>query len=168
MEKMSIKQIKTKAIEMQVDISWAIECKKIYINQIINELKTSITEDIAFINKCLFSLGRALTLQRIEKQKKEIEKIKNYLHYLEIPFSEKITNQDIENAKNYPIRKLLPHSVKKNMTRCPFHNDKHPSMGIKYNKVRCFACNKTWDSIALVMQLKKTNFVDAIKYLRRI
>jgi len=166
MDQPSRERIENKAREMEVDISWAIEAKKLFTRQEINNLNVFIKEDIAFLSDCKSSLDRALILQRIEKQRKEIKRIQSYLYYLANPHFKKITDYDIEQARSYPIEKLLPYPVRKNITRCPFHKDNHPSMSTKDNFALCFTCNKSWDTIALIMELQKIDFVGAIKYLR--
>ncbi len=76
-----------------------------------------------------------------------------------------ITDEMVEHVRAYPIEELLPNPVKHNKTSCPFHDDQNPSMGIKNNYAHCFACNKTWDTIALVRELHSLNFVESVKYL---
>lgn len=161
-----LKQIEEKAREMEVDISWAIERKKTYTRQVLNGLNAEVDKDVAFISECKSALDRTLTIQRIDRQKKEIDGMQKYLSYLDNPNTGEISDYDIGQAKMYPIEKLLPNPIKNNMTRCPFHEDKNPSMSIKNNKVRCFACNQTWDTIAVVMELQGINFVNAVKFLR--
>ena len=77
----------------------------------------------------------------------------------------RITNNMIQRAREQPIEELLPHPVKKKMTNCFNHQDKHPSMGIKNNKAHCFVCDKTWDTIAVVQEIKGFVFSDAVRFL---
>lgn len=48
---------------------------------------------------------------------------------------------------------------------CAFHADRHPSASIKNGRIRCFACNESWNAIDLVMKAHQVNFVDALKHL---
>ena len=52
---------------------------------------------------------------------------------------------------------------------CPFHSDKHPSMTIKGDLIRCWSCmGKSMNVIDFVMQYEGVNFLDAIKRLADI
>lgn len=50
---------------------------------------------------------------------------------------------------------------------CPFHDDSAPSfhLNAKKNAAFCNPCGKSWDPIALVMDMRKCTFVDAVKEL---
>src|SRR5208337_5680619 len=49
--------------------------------------------------------------------------------------------------------------------RCPFHDDKNPSLTIDSRKGRwrCFGCGEYGDAAKLVMKLNGVGFVDAIR-----
>jgi len=73
-----------------------------------------------------------------------------------------INKETIAQAKAYPISGLLPYTITHNMTRCPFHEDRHPSATVKGNFFWCFVCNVGFDSIGLVMKLNGLTFKEAI------
>ena len=54
--------------------------------------------------------------------------------------------------------------------RCPFHDDRRPSMDLRDNKGRAFCspCARSWDSIALVRELRGCTFADAVRYLLEV
>ncbi len=66
-------------------------------------------------------------------------------------------------AREYPIESLI--EVKRGMALCPFHDDHHPSMSIKNNRARCFACGWTGDSIAVYQKLHGASFIETVKAL---
>lgn len=75
-----------------------------------------------------------------------------------------ITDDMIEQARNYPFEEL--HLFKRNMAICPFHNDRNPSMSLKNNRVRCWACmDKSMDTIEFVMKKDGLSFRDAVRKL---
>ena len=78
----------------------------------------------------------------------------------------KIGDEDIEKARQYPIQSILGIKRKGNIS-CPFHNDKHPSASIKNNKLHCFTCNQTWDTIDIIQKKEGLGFIEAVKYLIR-
>ncbi len=59
----------------------------------------------------------------------------------------------IEVAKKYGIE------VKKNMAKCPFHNDKNPSLSLSLEKntFNCFGCGEKGDIITFYKKLREVN-----------
>ena len=53
--------------------------------------------------------------------------------------------------------------------RCPFHQDKNPSLGIEPSrkKWKCFGCGERGDAVDLVMKLRSCTFPQAIGFLRQ-
>ena len=52
---------------------------------------------------------------------------------------------------------------------CPFHSDKHlGSCVIRKNRIQCFACNKTADTIELVRHVRNYTFIEACNYIADI
>lgn len=76
-----------------------------------------------------------------------------------------INRETIARAKAYPIGDLLPEPPRKYMAKCPFHADSSPSGYIKGNFLYCFSCQKGWDTIELLMDLKGLTFRDAVMEL---
>jgi len=73
-----------------------------------------------------------------------------------------------EIKQKLPILKVLNYygltPDKNNMLRCPFHNDKTPSMKIypETNTYHCFGCGKTGDQIQFIQDYKKITKHQAI------
>ena len=78
--------------------------------------------------------------------------------------SSKITSEMIEQARAYPIQNLI--DVKRGKARCPFHEDRNPSLGIKYNRYFCFSCGAKGNVIDLLMNRDNLSFIDAVKALQ--
>jgi len=85
-----------------------------------------------------------------------------------------ITEEDIQRAKSVPIENIINTPLRKMggklMTRCPFHDDKHPSFYIypETNSCWCFSCGQGGDSISFVMSFYGLNFLDAVRRLNGI
>lgn len=76
-----------------------------------------------------------------------------------------ITFEMKQAAKEYPFTNL--HQFKYGKCVCPFHADNDPSMKLyPDNTVHCFSCNKSWDTIAFVMDLEGLSYYEAIKRLQ--
>lgn len=74
-----------------------------------------------------------------------------------------VSKETITAARSYPFGKLL--AFKGRMTRCPFHDDRHPSMALYGNRVRCFVCNRSWDTIEFLMERDGLSFRSAVRHL---
>jgi hypothetical protein len=77
-----------------------------------------------------------------------------------------IPRDSIIQAKSIDFHRLV--DFHNNYCRCPFHNDTNPSMVLRHNRVRCFSCNKSWDTIQFVMDKDGLSFPQAVKYLLEI
>jgi hypothetical protein len=76
-----------------------------------------------------------------------------------------ITDEIIQQAKEHPFTELL--EFRHNTTSCPFHGDKTPSMHFyeKDNRVHCFSCHRSFDTIGFVMERDGYSFIEAVKFL---
>lgn len=56
------------------------------------------------------------------------------------------------------------------MVKCPFHDDKHASMGVnrEHGGYKCHACGASGDAIGFYMQWHSVSFIDACRALRLI
>jgi hypothetical protein len=80
--------------------------------------------------------------------------------------NDRITDEMIERAKMFPFTEL--YQFKRNMARCPFHDDKTPSFALmKDNRARCFgACGRSWDTIDFIMLKEGKSFPEAVRSLQ--
>jgi len=75
-------------------------------------------------------------------------------------------NLNVERAKEFPIDELI--EFRKNIGKCLWCDDCDGDDLYYYrktNRVYCFACNKSADSIDVCMKLTGFSFVDAVKKL---
>jgi hypothetical protein len=78
-----------------------------------------------------------------------------------------VSEDEIKRAKEYPVTSLI--TFKRNMTVCPFHREKTPSLYYyaKSNTCRCFgACQKSFDSIEVYRRFNNCSFVEAVRKLQ--
>lgn len=56
------------------------------------------------------------------------------------------------------------------MVKCPFHDDKHASMGVnrEHGGFKCHACGASGDAVGFYMQWHSVSFIDACRALRLI
>lgn len=74
----------------------------------------------------------------------------------------------LQELRNQPIEEVaerLGIEVKRHRCLCPFHDDHHPSAAFKGNRMRCFSCGASADTIALVEQVKGLGFKEACEWL---
>ncbi len=80
-----------------------------------------------------------------------------------------ISEETIENARQVPLDTLIQFN-KAGFATCLWHTEKHASMKywVKENKVKCFGCGKSADSIEVVRHLYDYDFKNAVNYLNGI
>lgn len=107
-------------------------------------------------------------LQDVKKISDEINSISKELRYSESPqTTDKITDEMIAKAKDYPIEKIIEFDrAGKAIAFC--HPDKTPSLSWfkKANKAHCFPCGKSFDTIGVLMERDKLTFHEAVKRLQ--
>lgn len=72
---------------------------------------------------------------------------------------------DVAKAKAVPIETLYQFVKKGKVVSCPFHEDKHPSASIRYNRLVCFQCGFKGDGIAFMMELNNVGFKEAVRLI---
>lgn len=77
-----------------------------------------------------------------------------------------VSFNEIERAKIYPIEDFM--DFNHNGTHCVFHTEKTASMHYyrSSNRVHCFGCNKSADSIDVYMAINNCDFITAVKALQ--
>lgn len=74
-----------------------------------------------------------------------------------------VTDREVEAARLYPIARLV--KVKQNTTTCLWHADTHPSMHVYKDHAYCFVCQKRADAIDFMRELRRCDFVGAVRIL---
>ncbi|ODS33186.1 MAG: DNA primase [Candidatus Scalindua rubra] len=161
-------QIKKDAESMCVELDWAIERRRTYLDNQIGHCKGKKKELFTYlansnelegelIIKGLNDWDKIIENYEIEKSLLKPNKNKN---------SNGITDEMIEKAKQYPIENLLPNPARRNMTNCVAHSpDKNPSMSIKNNYAYCFSCGFKGSVIDVAMKLNGTDFKSTVREL---
>ena len=99
----------------------------------------------------------------LEKQSKTLTKLEKSAKILSMKSNGGVSDQDKLRAKDYPIEDLFEGKTKG--IRCFAHDDHRPSASIRYNRLRCFVCNRSWDSIQVLIERDGYTFSDAVKRL---
>lgn len=107
-------------------------------------------------------------LKRLEELTNERIMITNTIRLLSSDSKE--FEESIARAKTYPIEDLLDTPIKqmgsKKWARCPFHEDKKPSLMIdSKNTCHCFSCGFNGDSIEVAQKLLNLPFKEALRRL---
>lgn len=99
-----------------------------------------------------------------EKFKPTIRSITAFLS----PYTkDKITQVDIDRAKEHPIENIFPNPIRRKMAICPFHAEKTPSCEIrKNNTFICYGCGEHGDTIDLYQKLNNVSFLEAVTKLK--
>jgi hypothetical protein len=93
----------------------------------------------------------------------ELMSISRAEHSHDKPANLPVTEEQIEEARNFPIDKLI--SFVKGKIACPFHDDKNPSAyhGTRTNRLICPVCNKTWSALDILIKRDGMSFYGALK-----
>ena len=161
----TIEKIRSRAIDFNVDVDWAIHKKKEYIAdqlKIMADQKKLLGKHL--INPRLNKVERELIFLSLDDIKKLEKDLTQYSYLLGSKMKDfKITDEMIRAAKEYPIEKLV--EVHKGKALCINHKDTNPSMDCRKNFAHCYVCDESWDTIDIVMRLQGKPFNEAVRYL---
>ncbi|MBI5678887.1 MAG: hypothetical protein HZC52_10475 [Planctomycetes bacterium] len=153
------------ANEFGVDVQWAVLRRKEYLNQMIAELKNDQQSALlAFSGNN--ELNRFLLLDSMRFLDKEIKKCESELNFKNSRNGNRITQNDIERVRQYPLENLLQ-NIRNNKTNCisGSHTDSRPSMDVRNNFAYCYSCGWHGDAISVYMKINSVDFVTAVKAL---
>ena len=77
----------------------------------------------------------------------------------------RITDQDVEKARAYPLEQLLGEQVVRGYVACPFHQDTKRHMLVKNVYGWCFSCGEWTDAIKWVQHVNQVYFLTAVRQL---
>lgn len=108
-----------------------------------------------------YETKRLILLERIKSANNEDEKRERLVHYkLFTGKMDSLTPQQIERARNYPLKDLL--QTNKTITNCPFHDDRTASLNIKKNFYHCHGCGANGDTIRFLQERDGLSFREAV------
>jgi len=161
----TIEQIRSKAIDFNMPIDWAIHKKKEYVKERLQGIEAQKRILSKYLIKpTLNKAERELIFLALTDIKKWESDLLRYHKLLNSKYREnKITDDMIRIAKEYPIEKLV--DVQKGKSLCINHKDTNPSMDCRKNFAHCYVCDETWDTIDIVMKTQGMEFGEAVRYL---
>jgi hypothetical protein len=77
----------------------------------------------------------------------------------------RLTEDMIATAKKFPIEQLIEVN-RAGFAKCLWHTDTRPSMFCKKNFCHCFVCQKSADTIEIVMEKEGLSFKDSVMRLQ--
>lgn len=73
-----------------------------------------------------------------------------------------MTKEDIKEQVNMTdVLREYGIEVNRGMCKCPFHDDRKPSMKVYRDGVTCFTCGKSWDVFSFIQQRDNCDFKTA-------
>ena len=160
---------------------WGPRVKKYYQNEILfktEELRDRKACRIIDIKTNKYPWRDELILEaaerdivRIQKELRhaqwKLDEIKELLNPTvgELQNKTSITDSMIERARQYPLDRLIDIN-RAGFARCIWHTDTHPSMFCKKNFAHCFSCNKSGDTIKVLMDRDGLTFREAVMRLQ--
>jgi len=160
---MTFGQIRRTAEEMGVNVQHAVWCRLRYLRQRMIEAADDLefwssldcpTAPVYFdrtMDEFITMAKEARTLTMSAKNPQREQECKD-----------RITDEQIEVARQYPVTQLIDFQRGKSRAWC--HEDRNPSLypATRINKAVCPVCGKYFNSIDIVMELEGLNFVDAV------
>ena len=153
----------------ETDPVWVFERRKEYLKGLMTDLivdwwyERQLHSEYVAEGKMLEDI---ITQEKMRSIIKQIVKYQNEIYYRRKSMSGEqlgVTADEIRQAKEHPFEELLP--VVRGKVSCPFHDDKTPSASVKNNKLHCFVCNRTWDTIDFWMELNGRSFSESVRSL---
>lgn len=149
---------------------WSVEKKRL-IGIAKKALRESMSKNALEIRLAV----QVFVMPRINAAEKHIARLQRQTwHFSGRPVTGRITEADIQRAREVPIASLLSSSVRQSgktiTAKCPLHNDRSPSFVIypETNSCWCFGCQQGGDSISFTRLLLNLTFVEAVRYLQKI
>lgn len=117
------------------------------------------------IELCLQDNSDIALLWAIEALEEKCQLIKHAYYEVAPKANNNITDEMIEQARNFPIEQLIEFHNGKAYAFC--HEDKNPSLSLwkKNNNCRCFVCGQSFSPIDIKMKRDFMPFKDAVRYL---
>lgn len=109
----------------------------------------------------IYEMRRSILVERLKNAKTEKEKQERLINFkLFTNKLDTLTRQQIDNARAYSLKDLL--GTNKNITNCPFHDDRTASFNIKNNFYHCHGCGVSGDTIDFLMERDGLSFREAV------
>jgi len=157
------RDIKRVAELFDFPIHLALNCRRKYLDHVISEYREygkRVGLGTEFVCKVMVDIVRE-EIKALDKD------FKSYLSFSKIRKFEDITDEMIQEARDYPVNSLI--NFGNGNARCinPDHTDNKPSMYLssKINKATCGSCNWRGDAIDIVMILDGITFRNAVRKL---
>lgn len=95
---------------------------------------------------------------------KEHKRLILYIYEIKsfLGLNNRLSQMDIERARRVPLTNILG---RKGPFKCPFHNEKTPSLFVKQHYFKCFGCGEKGDNITFVMKTNHLDFRSAVAYI---
>lgn len=161
-------QILKIASEMGVDTKWALNCRKRFLAGKVFERQMDfeywINRDDEDTETAKMFLVFAI------REVEAIANLKREIRYLDAALTRvhdnDITPDMIDRARQHPIEQVITFDrTGKALAWC--HDDRNPSLtwDRKRNRAKCWPCDKSFDTIAVLMERDNLTFRDAVRRL---
>lgn len=158
-----LKELRDLKVELNNEIKHALER--------IIQLKNEISQ---YICREYLKITLVKELANLEEQEKRfLSAVKKHTNSYTTPRKASMTEDQIQEAKAYPLEELFSKytEIKKTgcnfVCRCPFHSENTPSCYIytKSNTFYCFGCTEKGDGISFVQKIEDLPFIEAVQLI---
>lgn len=145
----------------EFDFDWRVKVRKEYVQDRIEQVRALFFEGC----KELVEVDKSLSywhVRRLERLEKLLQKLGMEAKIL-MGKAEGLTPEKIAKARTFPITDLI--QTRQGVTKCPFHQDRSPSLDVRKNFYYCYGCGAHGDVIDFVMKTKGISFREAVTLL---
>lgn len=120
-----------------------------------------------------FNIGDVLVNMELLSIENTIDKLSHQIRWLRLGLakinvnSNILTDDQIQQARDFPVEDLIDTKRIRRMWCCPFHEEDSPSFHIyRENSWHCFGCSAHGkNAIDFVMKKNKLGFIEAVRFL---
>jgi DNA primase len=135
----------------------------LYIKNRIKELEESIKEYKKKYHKQTKPINAVFIALNYERAYEEIAFLKRFKE--KNPNDDKISTEDIEHARSFPINELVDMQGHRCIAFCHDSDSHSMSYNEKTNTLHCFVCHKTFNPIDVLIERDGYSFIDAVRRL---
>lgn len=151
------------------DPAFVTDARKRYLTDETARLRADLKDDTKFALSRTWGPDDLEFLRLIYRDKLKLTKgLERELRSLSRPKGTgraRLTEEQMQEAREFPIVNLLDGAKAGDIILCPSHKDKRPSLHVYEDHVHCYGCGFHENAVGWIMFMKKVSFIEAVRDL---
>ena len=151
------------------DEAFVINARKEYLKSAIEAMRADLASDKAFGLSKEWAPADLALLRSCYRDKADIlAKYERELRGLSRPVGTgraRLTEEQMQQAREFPITQLLDGKKEGDLMLCPAHDDTRDSLHIYKDRVHCYSCGFHANSVGWMMKTRDMTFIEAVRDL---